>query len=99
MGAAAAVEKNALVLFALLSARRERRWTPREVSIVGDVDDDEVGVRPPSVPALSVLTSISHSASQPAPPASSELSAFNSGNHNILSQIIYAALQKEKIIV
>ena len=40
-GAATAVEKKALVLFALCSARRERRCTPREVSIV-DVDS-EVG--------------------------------------------------------
>ena len=36
-GAATAVEKKALVLFALCSALRERRWTPREVSIVDDV--------------------------------------------------------------
>ena len=41
MRAAAAGEKNALVLFALFRARRERRWTPREVSIVGDADDEE----------------------------------------------------------
>jgi hypothetical protein len=45
MGAAAAVEKNALVLRALLSALRERRCTPRCVSMVDDVDDDEVGER------------------------------------------------------
>ena len=37
-GAATAVEKKALVLFALFSALRERRCTPREVSIVDDVD-------------------------------------------------------------
>ena len=36
------VEKKAFVLFALFSALRERRCTPREVSIVDDVDD-EVG--------------------------------------------------------
>lgn len=42
-GATAAVEKNALVFFALLSALRERRCTPREVSMLDDVDDDEVG--------------------------------------------------------
>lgn len=42
-GAAAAVEKNALVFFALFSALRERRCTPREVSMLDDVDDDEVG--------------------------------------------------------
>ena len=41
--AAAAVEKNALVFFALFSALRERRCTPREVSMLDDVDDDEVG--------------------------------------------------------
>ena len=40
---AAAVEKKALVFFALLSALRERRCTPREVSMLDDVDDDEVG--------------------------------------------------------
>ena len=40
MEGAAAVEKNALVFFALFSALRERRCTPREVSIVDDVDDD-----------------------------------------------------------
>ncbi len=40
MGAAAAVEKKALVFFALCSALRERRCTPREVSIVDDVDDE-----------------------------------------------------------
>lgn len=45
MGAAAAVEKNALVLRALFSALRERRCTPREVSMVDDVDGDEVGER------------------------------------------------------
>ena len=38
-GAATAVEKKALVLFAFCSALRERRWTPREVSIV-DVDGE-----------------------------------------------------------
>ena len=37
-GAATAVEKKALVLFALFSALRERRCTPREVSILDDVD-------------------------------------------------------------
>ena len=42
IGAAAAVEKNALVLRALFSALRERRCTPREVSMVDDVDDEEV---------------------------------------------------------
>lgn len=42
MGAATAVEKKAFVLFALLNALRERRCTPREVSIVDDVDS-EVG--------------------------------------------------------
>ena len=42
MGAATAVEKKAFVLFALFSALRERRCTPREVSIVDDVDG-EVG--------------------------------------------------------
>lgn len=42
-GAAAAVEKNALVFFALFSALRERRCTPREVSMLDDVGDDEVG--------------------------------------------------------
>lgn len=42
MGAAAALEKNALVFFALFSALRERRWTPREVSMVDDVDDEVV---------------------------------------------------------
>ena len=41
-GAATAVEKKALVFFALLRALRERRCTPREVSIVNDVDS-EVG--------------------------------------------------------
>ena len=41
--AAVAVEKNALVFFALFSALRERRCTPREVSMVNDVDDDGVG--------------------------------------------------------
>ena len=41
-GAATAVEKKALVFFALLRALRERRCTPREVSIVDDVDG-EVG--------------------------------------------------------
>lgn len=40
MGAATAVEKKAFVLFALFSALRERRCTPREVSIVDDVDDE-----------------------------------------------------------
>ena len=98
MGAAAAVEKNALVLFALLSARRERRWTPREVSIVGDVDDDEVGESSPSAPAFPVLSSSSVSVLNPAPPASSELSAFDSGNHNIFSEIICAVLQEEKMV-
>lgn len=43
MGAATAVEKKAFVLFALFSALRERRCTPREVSIVDDVNDDEEG--------------------------------------------------------
>ena len=38
MGAATAVEKKAFDLFALLSALRERRCTPREVSMVDDVD-------------------------------------------------------------
>ena len=42
---AAAVEKNAFVFFALCSALRERRCTPRCVSMVDDVDDDEVGER------------------------------------------------------
>lgn len=42
-GAAAAVEKNAFVLRALFSALRERRCTPREVSIVDDVDDECLG--------------------------------------------------------
>ena len=45
MGAAAAVEKKAFVLRALFSALRERRCTPRCVSMVDDVDDDEVGER------------------------------------------------------
>ena len=40
-GAAAAVEKNAFVFFALFSALRERRCTPREVSIVDDVDSGD----------------------------------------------------------
>lgn len=44
-GAATAVEKKALVLFALCSALRERRWTPREVSIVDDVDSEVEVVR------------------------------------------------------
>lgn len=43
MGAAEAVEKNALVFLALFSALRERRCTPREVSMVDDVDDGEDG--------------------------------------------------------
>ena len=43
-GAATAVEKKALVFFALLRALRERRCTPREVSIV-DVDDEVGGER------------------------------------------------------
>ena len=42
-GAAAAVEKNALVFLALFSALRERRCTPREVSMLDNVDDDGVG--------------------------------------------------------
>lgn len=63
MGAAAAVEKKAFVRFALCNARRERRCTPREVSMVGDDDDDEVGVeRWPKRPALPDLSSISLSA-------------------------------------
>ena len=37
---AAAVEKNAFVFFALCSALRERRCTPREVSMMNDVDDE-----------------------------------------------------------
>lgn len=44
IGTAAVVEKNAFVLRALFSALRERRCTPREVSMVDD-DDDEVGER------------------------------------------------------
>ena len=44
MAGTAAVEKNALVFFALFSALRERRCTPREVSMVDDVDDEEVGM-------------------------------------------------------
>ena len=40
MGAAAAVEKKAFVRFALWNALRERRCTPREVSIVNDVDSE-----------------------------------------------------------
>ena len=40
-GAATAVEKKVFVLFALFSALRERRCTPREVSIVDDVDEVE----------------------------------------------------------
>ena len=41
--ATAAVEKNALVFFALFSALRERRCTPREVSMLDNVDDDGGG--------------------------------------------------------
>ena len=41
--ATAAVEKNALVFFALFSALRERRCTPRCVSMVDDVDDGGSG--------------------------------------------------------
>lgn len=41
MGAATAVEKKAFVLFALLRALRERRWTPREVSIVDEGMESE----------------------------------------------------------
>ena len=42
----AADEKNALVFLALFSALRERRCTPREVSMVDDVEDDERPVIP-----------------------------------------------------
>ena len=49
-GAATAVEKKAFVLFALFSALRERRCTPREVSIVDDVDDPLPA--PPTTAAL-----------------------------------------------
>lgn len=51
MGAAEAVEKNALVFLALFSALRERRCTPREVSMVDDVDDGEDGGSRASWPA------------------------------------------------
>ena len=42
MEGAAAVEKKAFVFFALCSALRERRCTPRVVIMVND-DDDEKG--------------------------------------------------------
>lgn len=45
MEGAAAVEKKAFVLFALCSALRERRWTPREVSIVKKEENDVRGRR------------------------------------------------------
>jgi hypothetical protein len=42
---AAAEEKNAEFFCALLTALRDRRVTPREVSIVNDDDDEEDVVR------------------------------------------------------
>ena len=69
MEGAAAVEKKAFVFFALCSALRERRCTPRVVIMVNDVDD-EVGEQArrstvPVFPRIKFLFALSFTSAVP----------------------------------
>ena len=78
-GAAAAEEKNAFVFFALCSALRERRCTPREESMVDDVDVGEDGRQRAARSALSTYKVYFHAQLDPRVPTSSDFSRRSRG--------------------